>query len=327
VSPRSSRRRSAPLLAWLAVAGIVAIILAFALLGRWSWQQAGQVQALQREAITLRSDYQSALERIGALRATASALQQQLASSSQASGDSTQSNSGTTTPAGQLGELQSSLEQLDSRVDDIEAGLGEATRRLQSLEEAADVAADPLPPEAHLSVLPQQQSHNLSCESSSAAMVAQYYGVPLTEAQVLASLPRADNPHLGFRGNVDGPPGGIQDYGVYAGPILDILNAHGLRAWLVEGGLEAIKAAIARGHPVMAWITYNCQVSTPVTRTVEGQIVTLVPYQHAVVVTGYDGGGVWANDPWDGQADYYDTVDFGRALAYFGDMAIEVAAP
>ena len=33
-----------------------------------------------------------------------------------------------------------------------------------------------------------------------------------------------DNPHSAFGGNVDGPTGGIQDYGVYAGPILDGLE-------------------------------------------------------------------------------------------------------
>lgn len=327
MSRSASRPRSGSLLTWLAVTGVVAIILAFALLGLWSWQQATQVQTLQREMITLHNEHQLALEQMVALQATASALQQQLASEPQTPEDSAQAIPETTLATGQLGDLQSSLEQISNRVDNLEAVLSEAVRRIEALEGTADLASEPLPPEVRLSVAPQKQSHNLSCESSSAAMAAQYYGVALTEAQVLAALPRADNPHLGFRGNVDGPPGGIQDYGVYAGPILEILNAHGLRARLVEGGPEGIKAAIASGHPVVAWITYNCQVSTPITRTVNGQIVTLVPYQHAVVVTGYDGGGVWANDPWDGQADYYNIVDFRRALAYLGDMAVEVAAP
>jgi uncharacterized protein YvpB len=158
-------------------------------------------------------------------------------------------------------------------------------------------------------------------------MAAQYHGVDLSEAEVLASLPRNENPYLGFRGNVDGPTGGIRDYGVYAGPVLDILNRRGLRAWSVEGGLDGIKAAIARGNPVIAWVTYDCQPGEPTTETIAGRAVTLVPYQHVVVVTGYDAGGVWANDPWDGKEDYYATEDFSRALGYFDNMAIEVAAP
>jgi len=60
---------------------------------------------------------------------------------------------------------------------------------------------------------------------------------------------------------------------------------------------------------------------------IDGQNVTLVPNQHAVVVTGFNADGVWANDPWDGQEDFYRTSDFVRAMGYFGDMAIEVARP
>jgi uncharacterized protein YvpB len=155
-------------------------------------------------------------------------------------------------------------------------------------------------------------------------MVAQYWGVPLAEAEVLAALPRHENPHLGFRGNVDGPTGGIQDYGVYAGPLQAVLLAQGLDVQPVEGGVEGILAALAQGNPVIAWVTYDCGVSTPSTEVIAGQEVILVPYQHVVVVTGYNARGVWANDPWDGQEDFYSFADFERALGYFGDMALEV---
>jgi uncharacterized protein YvpB len=158
-------------------------------------------------------------------------------------------------------------------------------------------------------------------------MTAQYHGVQLGEEEILALLPRSSNPHLGFRGNVDGPTGGTIDYGVYAGPILDILNSRGLGAELVNGGLEGIKAAIARGNPVIAWVTYNCLPSTSTTVAIDGQDVVLVPNQHAVVVTGFNNEGVWANDPWDGQEDFYTIADFTRAMRYFGDMAIEVSKP
>jgi uncharacterized protein YvpB len=327
VTRGSSRRGSPPLFVWFALGGVVVTIPAMSLLGLWSWQQAAQIQALQRETLVQHSEHQQAGEQIAALEATASALEQYLASSPQPQGDSVLPATEIDVAAEQWTKLQTRLEQVASRLDRLEAAFEEVVGRLQILEAAADPAPEPLPAEARLSVPPQKQSRNLSCESSAAAMAAQYHGVPLTEAEVLVALPRADDPNLGFRGNVDGAPGGIQDYGVYAGPILEILNAHGLQAWLVKGGPDGIKAAIARGHPVVAWITYNCQVSTPITRTVDGHTVSLVPYQHAVVVTGYDGGGIWANDPWDGLVDYYATADFSRALAYFDNMAIEVALP
>ncbi len=327
MSRSSSRRRPPPLFALLALGGVVFTILAGALLGLWSWQQAGQIRALQREILVQHKEQEQTREQLVAVQATASALEQHLASNPQSRGGAMDPVPEIMADAGQLVELQSSLEQIKGRVDQAEAVLEEALGRIQVLEGTAEPAPEPLPSQARLVVPPQKQSHSLSCESSATAMAAQYHGVPLTEAQVLAALPRAENPYLGFRGNVDGPPGGIEDYGVYAEPILKILNAHGLKAQPVEGGPEGIKGAIARGNPVVAWITYNCQTSTPVTRTVDGQVVRLVPYQHTVVITGYDGGGVWANDPWDGQVDYYATADFRRALAYFDDMAIEVAAP
>ena len=327
MSRSSSRHRPTPPLAWLTFGGVVVIIVVGALLGLWSWQQAGQIQTLQRDSLVQHREQEQARKQLLALQATVSALEQHLASNPQPHEGSMDPGPETMADAGQLVEFQTSLEQIKGRVDRVESALEVALGRIEVLESAADPAPEPLPSQARLPVPTQKQGHSLSCESSAAAMAAQYHGVPLTEAQVLAALPRAENPYLGFRGNVDGSPGGIEDYGVYSGPILQILSAHGLQARSVEGGPEGIKAAIARGNPVLAWITYNCQVSTPVTRTVDGQVVNLVPYQHTVVITGYDGSGVWANDPWDGKVDYYAAGEFRRALAYFDDMAIEVGAP
>jgi uncharacterized protein YvpB len=324
VKQGSSAGHSSPLSIWLALAGAVITILVIALLGLWAWQQAGEIQALQGEMLVLQGERRQAQARVAALQATASALQQDLA---RLQASSPKPQPGTEADAGQLVELQARLEEIGTRLDGIEVALTQAVGRVQALEKTPRPSAQPLPSHARLSITPQKQIHNLSCESSAAAMAAQYHGVPLTEAEVLTALPRNDNPYIGFRGNVDGLPGGVEDYGVYAGPILDLLSATGLKAWLVEGGIEGIRAAIAQGHPVIAWITYNCSHSTPVTKMIDGEAVRLVPYQHAVVVTGYSADGVWANDPWDGQEDFYATADFRRALAYFDDMAIEVAAP
>lgn len=214
----------------------------------------------------------------------------------------------------ELGVLQSTV---DSLTDEIEESQAPASGQPTYAE----------PDTVRLTVARQQQSHNLSCESSAASMAAQYHGVQLSEEEVLASLPLHSNPHLGFRGNVDGPIGGTTDYGVYADPILDVLNARGLQARVLAGGMDGIRAALVRGNPVMAWITYNCQPSTPTTVAIDGQEVTLVPNQHTVVVTGYNSEGLWANDPYDGQEDYYSIGDFARAMSYFGDMAIEIGKP
>jgi uncharacterized protein YvpB/prefoldin subunit 5 len=299
--------------------------------GLVAWQKTTQVQALQIELAALRGERQGMEAQMLSLQNTASALESRLATLE--ANDPAQQLSAlqaaveTADDPQELDSLRASLAEIQTKVDVFQGTLDEVAARIESLESANTAAGGTLPPEARLDVPRQRQSHNLSCESCAASMAAQYQGVNLSEAEILAALPRNDNPHLGFRGNVDGPTGGIEDYGVYAGPVLAILNSRGLRARAVEGGLEGIKAAIARGNPVIAWVTYNCRTSTPVEATIGGKTVALVPWQHVVVVTGYNADGVWANDPWDGQEDFYTSSDLQRAMSYFDNMAIEVAAP
>mgnify|MGYP005850661581 CR=1 FL=1 len=180
--------------------------------------------------------------------------------------------------------------------------------------------------EVRLNVPRDKQDYSLTCEASAASMVANFYGVSLSEAEVIAALPRDENPNLGFRGRVHGVPGGLTDYGVYAEPIREILMANGLEATYVEGGLEGIRRALDRRHPVIAWVTHNLRVQQPVDITLSsGQRVRMVNYEHTVVVTGYNQDGFWVNDPYDGQEYFYKNAGFARSLGYLDNMALEVA--
>jgi uncharacterized protein YvpB len=306
--PYRRRRQSvASPLRWLLIGVAVVACVAFGVLIHAVWQRSVQSAAEdihQAGLEALQSDIQVVGTRLAGLENRLVALES--------------SNLG-----GQLASVQ-------ANVDGIKADVAGLARRVDALASGSgnDGSGDgTLPPEAQLVVARQTQSHSLSCESSASSMAAQYQGVPVTEEEIVAALPRNDNPHLGFRGNIDGPYGSTDDYGVYAEPVLQVLNSRGLGATLIDGGLDGIKWAIARGNPVVAWVTYNCSVQTPVVTTIGGQEVTLVPYEHVVVVTGYNDNGVWANDPYDGQEHFYATADFQRALGYFGNMAIEVAAP
>lgn len=330
--PVRSMRRRPPFVVWLVLGGAVLAALACVALGVMLWEKVGVVQTLRTELDVLKNEREGTEQRLSALQATATALSdrvltleandpaQQLAELQKAVETASDSE--------QLEELSASVDEIQARVGAFQATLDDVSARIDALmPRGSGEDTDPLPAQVRLVVGRQRQSHNLSCESSAASMAAQYLGVDLSEAEVLAALPRNPNPYLGFRGNVDGPTGGTDDYGVYSGPILAILNSEGLRARPVSEGLTGIRAAIARGNPVIAWITYNCLLSTPVTEIIDGQQVSLVPDQHTVVVTGYDAEGFWANDPWDGKEDYYASAELERAMGYFGGMAIEVAAP
>lgn len=180
--------------------------------------------------------------------------------------------------------------------------------------------------EIKLNVPRDKQDYSLTCEASAASMVANFYGVPLSEEEIIAALPRDENPDLGFRGRLDGAPGGLVDYGVYAEPIRKILAAHGLEATPVEGGVDGIRRALDRRHPVIAWITFKLRAEQPVEIALSsGQKVKMVNYEHTVVVTGYNEEGFWVNDPYDGLEHFYATADFARAFGYLDNMALEVA--
>ncbi len=180
--------------------------------------------------------------------------------------------------------------------------------------------------EVRLNVPRDKQDYSLTCEASAASMAANFYGVSLTEAEIIAALPRDENPNLGFRGRLDGVPGGLTDYGVYAEPIKAILLANDLEATYVENGLEGIRSALDRRHPVIAWVTYRLRVQQPVTIALStGQEVKMVNYAHTVIVTGYNQDGFWVNDPYDGQEYLYQSTSFARSFGYLDNMALEVA--
>ena len=329
---QTNRRRSPPLVIWAALGLLVTISVAAVTLGLLAWQETQRVQDLEAQVQTLRAERQSLQQQLSALQDTAAAMEtrllmlenndpaQQLAL--------LQEKLETANDTQQVVELRESLTSIENQVNGFQGTVEALASKIEALEAGHDPeTGENLPALARIDVTPQRQSRNLSCESSASAMVAQYHGVNLTEADALAALPLNDNPYLGFRGNVDGPTGGIEDYGVYAGPVIELLRDAGLLAWQIEGGLPAIKAAIARGNPVIAWVTYDCTPSVPQETVIDGQTVVLVPNQHVVVITGYNDSGVWANDPWDGQEEFYAYADLERSMGYFGGMAIEVAAP
>lgn len=331
MSTRTARRRTPALLPWLAI-GVAALVIASCLaLTAWTWMQEDEMKELRASLEAKQAERTASETEIVALQSTAIALEGRLAVL-EAGADpgetvATDPPAESGDPFQKIAELEAALAQTQLQVQGIQSILEEVLGQLDKPTPPAEGLDSEIPLETRITVPRQQQAHNLSCESSAASMVAQYHGVPLSEAEVLAALPFNSNPHLGFRGNVDGPTGGTVDYGVYAGPIADVLRERGLRVRTVTDGIDGIKSAIAQGNPVIAWVTYNCEPSTPTTTLIGGEEVVLVPNQHVVVVTGFNADGVWANDPWDGQEDFYPYSDFMRAMSYFGKMAIEIAKP
>ncbi len=145
------------------------------------------------------------------------------------------------------------------------------------------------------------QSYTLDCEARSAVDLAAYFGVNIGHSDFLSRLPKSDDPNEGFVGNYYDPRGKIPpaSYGVYEEPVARLLQQYGLNAVGAYGFSEiALKAQIAAGRPVMVWVVGNTEMGYPVSYTASstGRTTAVVPFQHTVVVIGYDANTVTIQD-------------------------------
>lgn len=168
------------------------------------------------------------------------------------------------------------------------------------------------------------QQHYLSCEYSATRAAVARWGIQLSEADFINNIPTNDNPHLGFRGNIDGSWGGIYDYGIYAEPIARFLATKGLNTKLIWNGVDSIKEELSYGRPVVVWVVGGMGYSSTVEASAAGQNFLLMPLEHAVTLYGYDDQGVYVADPGFGTYDYYAWADFQRSWNYLGNMAMSV---
>lgn len=168
-----------------------------------------------------------------------------------------------------------------------------------------------------------KQQHMLTCEASAASMATK---AALTEAQIMARMPRSADPNLGFRGSLDGlPDPKLWNYGVYAGPVSQVLSSYGYRSTVLQNATNAdVKAYIRKGWPVVLWLTYSLKPATPRLGMANGRPFVLVPHEHAILAVGFDAGTVIANDPWLPKMVRYRWSDFDHSWALFRNMALAV---
>lgn len=195
------------------------------------------------------------------------------------------------------------------------------------------VQAAPGPPESAFvpGVVGHRQERPLSCEARSAVDLAAFWGIRVAEGDFFATLPRASNPYLGFVGDVDDPPGSLPPggYGVYADPVAIALRRYGLDArahrWL---GLESLKEELAAGRPVIIWATYRMLQPEVATWTAaDGTVSIVIQWEHTFIATGYDTGGIYLIDAYDGRTHYYSFDLFLPAWMQLNEMAVTVNGP
>lgn len=142
-----------------------------------------------------------------------------------------------------------------------------------------------------------RQTYSISCEASAATDWANFFGVEAYESTIQFHMPLSDNPDFGFVGNVNDPWGQIPpySYGVHAEPVAAALRElYDLPARAEkEFSLEEVKKEIASNQPVLAWVIGNMVGGYPTEYTdSQGNIAIVAPYEHAVVLTGYNADNI-----------------------------------
>lgn len=170
------------------------------------------------------------------------------------------------------------------------------------------------------------QGRSLSCESRSAADWAAFWGVSISEETFLGELPRSDDPNLGFVGNPDDAWGAVPpwSYGVHAGPVADLLVAYGLPADARRDlAWEDLQAEIAANRPVIVWIIGQMWVGNPRQYTTsQGEDVTVAPFEHTMILVGYDEASIQAVDAYSGATLTFSLRSFLLSWSALGNMAI-----
>jgi LysM repeat protein len=145
---------------------------------------------------------------------------------------------------------------------------------------------------AQLNVPVYGQLHSLSCEAAASRMMASYYAVIQDEGWFQTAFGLSDNPHMGFRGNVDGVFGWINDYGTYAEPVARVLQSSGITATArYSMTYEDLRMALNQGSPVIVW------TSSRTDSYIMPEGYRLVPEEHTFIVVGYDDTGFTVHDP------------------------------
>jgi uncharacterized protein YvpB len=176
------------------------------------------------------------------------------------------------------------------------------------------------------------QNMPLDCESRVAVDWARYYGRSISEYTFFYNLPHSDNPDVGFVGNVWGDWGQIppNDYGIHAEPVAALLRTYGVSAYAHKGlSFEDLKAEIATGHPVYVWIVgsvvdvYRDGLSYPAYYMGNnGQHSLVTPYEHVVIVVGYNEDTDMVTIKNEGQTYFRSFEKFLRSWSHMGNMAV-----
>ncbi len=173
-----------------------------------------------------------------------------------------------------------------------------------------------------------RQQQTLTCEEAAASMVLRG---ALSEAQIVAAMPRSENPFEGIRGETNYEfIGGLTHYGTYAQGLQKGLAKLGRQSTAYYGqSYEKFKTSILedlkQGRAVIWWTTWRESHQRPQwVQLASGIQVPLTPYEHTVVIVAATDKGVTYHDPYDGSVRFTSWANHQRTSSYFNNMALVI---
>ena len=170
------------------------------------------------------------------------------------------------------------------------------------------------------------QQRNLSCEYAALVIAMGAYGAWVSEYEFDARVGWSENPHWGYRGDINGWWGNTDDYGVYPAPLAVALNDFGFwgEEFYALGDANALMARLDAGKPVLVWLGLWGDTGFYEYAN-DGTPFKLVSGLHVVVAYGYDDGGVYVSDPASGSKRFYDWGTFMTFWNVMDGMGLAVA--
>lgn len=168
------------------------------------------------------------------------------------------------------------------------------------------------------------QQRNLSCEYASLYIATAAYGNPISEYTFDDVVGWSDNPHWGYRGDINGWWGNTTDYGVYPEPLADVLPLFGFRGnvFYSGGDTSTLINYIDSDIPVLVWLGLWGDQS--IIDETDGVTYQVTAGMHVVVAYGYDDSGLWVSDPAIGGARHYAWADFVYMWSVLDGMSLAV---
>jgi len=168
-----------------------------------------------------------------------------------------------------------------------------------------------------------KQQRNLSCEYAAVHAAAMAFGWAPTEQHFIDAVPLALNPHYGYRGNIDGWWGNTRDYGIYAEPLVPVLNDWGFNGEVMYtfGDTGPLTEHLDAGHPVVTWLGFWGDTRE---RLTDDGTYSVFAGMHVVTVYDYDDEGVWVMDPAKGTKVHYSWTFFTQLWSVVDGMSLAV---